>query len=401
MVAPTIPGVNADSTQRQLGLLRVYAAFTYPFACVPFLYFYFADHGVTLQQYGWLIAIYYWTMVTAEVPTGVLADRFGRVVPVVLGPTVLAAGFACMAYFDSFWAFAVGEVAMGLGHSILSGPPTAILFETLRRSGRGSEYLHHESRMHFARLSGTGISFLIGGIIAHFYGYRASIVLTIGLCLVAAVTALFLRDTKSTRTSNRRVPILASAMRDLRLPPVRWILAYFIVLFCLLRYPFHFYQPFLRENGFDQPLRIGLLFFAMNVVAAPCGRMVPWLDRRFGERALFWGLLVSLSLSIWAMAHVGIGFAIGLFFVQQVPFGMHWAAVQSFVNHHLRDASRATVLSTISFASRLAFAIALPATMWVADQDVEGVFGLVGIGGTAIAILVMVWGTRYLSGHDG
>ena len=63
---------------RQIRLLSAYAIFTYPFACIPFLYFFFKAHGISLHEYMWLIAVYYWAMVAMEIPTGVLADRFGR-----------------------------------------------------------------------------------------------------------------------------------------------------------------------------------------------------------------------------------------------------------------------------------------------------------------------------------
>ena len=170
MLAPDLPSRQPDAPvpelDRQLRLLRAYALLTYPFVCVPFLFFYFSAQGLSLKGYGEVIAVYYAVMFLADVPTSLLADRLGRRAMMVLGPVVLGAGFATLFFWRDFPGFCVGEGLMGLGHSILSGPPSAILYDLLKRHGQEHRYLHHESRIHAIRLLGTGSSFLLGGGIA-------------------------------------------------------------------------------------------------------------------------------------------------------------------------------------------------------------------------------------------
>ncbi|MCA8943616.1 MAG: MFS transporter [Planctomycetes bacterium] len=393
------------SIQRQIFLLRIYAAFTFPFACIPFLYFWFAAHGISLEDYLWLVAIYYASMIAAEIPTGFLADRYGRIPAAVLGPSLLASSFVIFGLSSSWTAFAIGQCAMGLGHSFLSGPPAALLFETLRRAGRSEDYLRLESSMHAIRLGGTGVAFLLGGIVAQAFGYQACVLFTAPLCLVASITAMFLRGTGRRRTTRRRPPIVVSASRDLRLPAVAWLTAYFVVLFCLLRYPFHLYQPFLQAAGQDVPWRVGLLFFALNAVAAPCSRLTPWLQSRIGERALFWILPMTLAASMWAMSEQVNRLGIALFFLHQIPFGMHWSLIQNFANHRIRSASRTTVLSALSFFGRLTFVGFLTLTNTSLRSDDAGatvtdILRYVGIGGILATTVCLLLGRRFLAGRD-
>ena len=70
---------------RQIRLLAAYGFFTYPFVCVPFVFFYFVTRGITLEQFLWMTAIYYGAMVLAEIPTGILADRWGRRLALISG----------------------------------------------------------------------------------------------------------------------------------------------------------------------------------------------------------------------------------------------------------------------------------------------------------------------------
>ena len=80
--------------ERELRWLRAYALVTYPFACVPFLFLFFTDHEMDAAHYGEILTAYYFTMFVAEVPTGMLADRTGPKRMLVLGPMLLACGFA-------------------------------------------------------------------------------------------------------------------------------------------------------------------------------------------------------------------------------------------------------------------------------------------------------------------
>ena len=179
---------------------------------------------------------------------------------------------------------------------------------------------------------------------------------------------------------------------------MRWILAYFVLMFCLLRYGFHNYQPYLEAVGVNDPMLIGALFCALNLVAAPCSLMAPGLAEQWGRRVVFWGMPLAMVCSLGLMAGLLERAAIGLFFLQQLPFGMHWALVQDFVNHRIRAAARATVLSVLSFSGRLAF-VPLSALLF-SLQDRVGIpsaYGLVGLGGLVATVACMAWGHRMLA----
>lgn len=389
---PIVNSLVPIALDRQLRVLSWYAAFTFPFACIPFLYFYFLDHGIDLPRYGTLIAVYYLSMVVLEVPTGALADRYGKKLAMVVGPVVLAVGFWILWACDTFAAFCVGEAVFGLGHSILSGPPSALLFTSLEACDRAGEYQRHESRLHAMRLLGTGTAFLAGGALAASVGIGPTILLSAVLCVVAAGAACFLVEPAGHALPIAPRPSLwRTAWNDLRTPDVAWVIAYYVLLFCLLRFPFHTYQPFLEAADADDYLSIGVLFFALNVFAAPCSRLAPTLVERFGHRALFWAMPALLAISLLVMADQVNTLGIALFFVHQIPFGVHWPVVHSFVQRRIQHEARATVLSVLSFAGRASFAAVFP--LIASAGTVETGYSIVGWIGLA-AIAPMMWAGR-------
>lgn len=396
---------------RTLRLLRTFALLNYPFACVPFLFLYFRQHGLDAEQYGLVIAAYYVAMFVCEVPTGMLADRFGPKYMLVTGPVLLTAGFATLLAVPTMAGFMAGEVLLGMGHAVLSGPPATLLFETLRAQGRELDYLRHESRNSAWRLFGTGSAFLLGGLVAQngnptgdAFGH--TIVLTCVLTMFAAALATRLPTPPHRARLGRKV-FFGHLGRALSMRPLRWLLLYWIVLFTLLRFPFHNYQPYLAAASREEPLLddallIGVLFALLNLVAAPLSAAVPSLVARLGRRRLFWCMPMLLALSLLVMAgerHLAAHgqssrwlawLGVSMFFVQQVPFGLHWALLYEFVNHRLGSEARTTVLSLLSLGTRLCYAgCNVLLFSWQEHHGMAAALAIAGLGGLCATVLVM------------
>ncbi|MEZ5988981.1 MAG: MFS transporter [Planctomycetota bacterium] len=376
------------SLRRELTCLAAYSLFTYPFACVPLLFFFYLERGMGRDEYAALASIYYASMVLCELPTGWLADRFGRRTTMVAGPLFLAAGFGVLWAARDFATFAAGEVLFGLGHALLSGPPSALLFERLLERGRAGEYLRFESRLSTIRGLGTALAFLAGGLLAYHHGLAASVLLTACLCLVAAFVALFLHEPRHRRadagTEERLLPRLA---RVYRRPGIPWLLFYYVLLFFLLRYAFHTQQPWLLEQGLEHWGWLGVLYCSLALAGLPVTWFTPWLHRRLGERALMLVQPAIVALTLVGLAQGRAGFLVALFYVQQWPFGMHWPLVHAYANHRLDSRDRALVLSSLSFTGRIGFAVLFP-LLFGEGRRLDADFLGIGLVSLALALLL-------------
>lgn len=400
--------------ERQLRLLRGYALVTYPFACVPFLYLFFGQHGIDQAGFGEIVAVYYVAMFLAEIPTGILADRLGPKLMLTLGPLLLSVGFGTLVACPTYAGFLVGEALLGCGHAVLSGPPAVMLYESLKQHGQEHRYLAEEARVNSRRLLGTGASFLLGGLLARQgnvdgTAFGLTIILTCILTAVASLIALRL-----TPRPGRPVGLewLQRVATDLRKPAVLWLLGYWVVLFALLRYPFHNYQPYMDEASaieplLGDPLVVGAIFALMNLIAAPLSAAVPRLVAVCGRVTLFYAMPLALAASFLVMGYerntadhgasnrMLVWLAVTMFFVQQVPFGLHTALLQEFVNHRIGSAARTTVLSVMSLGARLVYA-ACNVALFRSQQEngmATTMFWAGGIGAVA-AILILVFRPR-------
>ncbi|MPV35884.1 MFS transporter [Georgenia subflava] len=156
----------------------------------------FAETGLSAAQISMLFAIWSAVSVLAEVPTGILADRFSRRWAVVASSVLQAAGFALWIAAPGFAAFAAGFVLWAVGGALSSGAFEALLYDALAAAG---------AERHFPRLLGrVGAMGLLAQVptalaataLFAVGGFTLAGWVSVGCCLVAAVLATRLRDVR-------------------------------------------------------------------------------------------------------------------------------------------------------------------------------------------------------------
>ncbi|MDT0348462.1 MFS transporter [Pseudonocardia charpentierae] len=149
----------------------------------------FADTGLSDAEISVLFALWSAVGIVAEVPSGALADRFGRRPSLAVGALVQAVGYASWVVFPGFLGFAVGFVAWGLGSALASGAQEALLHDGLASV---------DAAEHYARVQGwVGAAGLIvqvptAGIATVLFvvgGYPAAGWVSVATCVGTAVLA--------------------------------------------------------------------------------------------------------------------------------------------------------------------------------------------------------------------
>ncbi|MFD1504747.1 MFS transporter [Georgenia yuyongxinii] len=100
----------------------------------------FADAGLSDAEISALFAIWSAVSLVAEVPTGMLADRFSRRANLVAAGITTAAGFAMWVVAPSFPGFAAGFALWAIGGALTSGAFEALLFDALAAAGASEQY---------------------------------------------------------------------------------------------------------------------------------------------------------------------------------------------------------------------------------------------------------------------
>jgi len=104
-----------------------------------FLYLAFLDKGLDFFQIGLLVGFRSLAVNIVEVPSGVIADVFGRRGSLLLSLSAYLVGFIVLGAVDKLVWLGAGMVLLAVGDSFRSGTHKAMIFTWLSRQGRTDE----------------------------------------------------------------------------------------------------------------------------------------------------------------------------------------------------------------------------------------------------------------------
>ena len=130
----------------------------------------------------------------AEVPSGALADRFGRRTALVAAGVLQAAGYVVWLGWPGFTGFAVGFAIWGLGGALRSGAQEALLYDGLAAVGAEAHYAGVngwvQGAMWLAELPTAAAATLLYAL----GGYELAGWISVGVCLTGALLAMRLPE---------------------------------------------------------------------------------------------------------------------------------------------------------------------------------------------------------------
>ena len=81
-----------------------------------------------------------------EIPSGYLADKFGRRNSILVGSILATIGYSIYSFGYSFETFLVANFLLGVGNSCISGADSALAYESFKSLEIEEKYLKYESQ---------------------------------------------------------------------------------------------------------------------------------------------------------------------------------------------------------------------------------------------------------------
>ena len=357
------------------------------------------QRGLSLSQAALIDVTFFVAAALAEIPTGIVADRFGRKTSMALGATLITAGLLGWTFAPTLPLTIVAYVAMGVGMTFLSGAEDAFFYETVRLSGRGEDY---------ARLLGRASAIFPGalaiGSVAS--GFLATLNLTLPFAL-ASLLLLFALGIVLTFTEPRVDPnpreqvhtsvwaVLRQSLALLRArPTLRFSIAYLAVV------PL---ASFLIESVFVQPQAlalgvplagIGIIVMAVQFTAMAGSAWSDWITAHLGQRRILHTAPMIVCSSLLLLAALQIMPALLLIAVIGFVTAVVRPILVSRMQNELSDDVRATMLSLQSLTFTIIAAISQPTLGAIADSWGLPATYIALAGMLSIAMVFLFWKGR-------
>ena len=344
---------------------------------LPFLVLTPVDRGLGLGAVGAVLAVHSAVLIVLEVPSGALADTFGRRRVLLVGAALTAASLGTFAVAQSVPAFMASLAALGTGRALISGALEAWYVDSLRALDPAAPLTRGLSRGTAAEATALGLGALAGGAIVSLahpsevadgalagYGLAALVGAGAALVYLAAVAALVheppreahLQDAGHTAASRMRA-VFATARSEIAASvTVRVIFTTAVAFGVVLSAVELLWQPHLAEQlGGDA--HHGFEFGALAAGSMLAVAIGAWSSPRLrGGLGLRLGYLTALGLVAVFTALLGVPDGsvafVALYLATYLSYGLVEPMHVELLNEAVGSEARATLISGESLAAQ-------------------------------------------------
>lgn len=313
---------------------------------------YLAHRGMSLLEIGLLESIFHLTSLLMEIPTGLIADRFGRRTSRVLSRAVACSATLLMLASSDFPGFAFAFVLTALGYNLESGAGDALVYDSLVDLGREAGYMKVKGRQEIGYQSAHGLSLVAGGAVATF-DYNLAYILTAGIHLASLALALGFSEPQAGRAARgtKRPTLLRHAQESLsiiRNNSTIFIYILFLETFSLFYTTLYFwFQTFLKSEGWPE-WSIGLTLGASSAAAVLMAARAHRIEALAGRKAVV-GIAPCLAIAFFGLIAVPTGAsaipaACAMIMLSAIE-GFLFVTFSGYINRLIPSENRATLLS--------------------------------------------------------
>ena len=341
------------------------------------------ERGLSLTQITLLDVPFFLLIVFMEVPTGAVADRWGRRVSLMLGALMFSIAVFVFGIAESYPILLLSYTAWGFGLTFQSGADTAILYDSLKAIDREDDFQKINSRMWALTSSAVLIAILIGAPIAAATSYSVPIIASALISLCAVPVAFSMHEPRHDPDEEREnyFEMVRNGIVDAwRAPALRYIIIFSGILGAAVFAPMIFVQPYLDEHGVNTG-NLGLWQAPLRGAGVVAALLVSQFVGRVGQRGSFFAMPVAVAIAMIALAGIDALWVFPVFLAVGMVAGSMNPILATYVNRRIPSERRATMLSVQSVVASLILAGVEPATGALADT--------VGLRGMFMAVAAM------------
>lgn len=309
---------------------------------------YLASKGMSLTQLGLLETIFHITSFTMEVPTGAIADIFGRKISRILGRIFSLVSVIMLLAANGFLWFAISFVFSALSYNLESGAGDALVYDSLKEIGEEHSYMKISGRKEFFYQIASVISFFVGGYLAT-KSYNIAFVLTIVIASINIMQSFTFKEpsigrieAKSDGTNVFIKQLKASIKVIIDKPKIGFLIIFTEIVMAFCTCIFFYLQNYLKGDGYSEAV-IGIIYAVSSLGSALVSTQVHRIERKIKEQGLLLMIPFAAVVCIWGVALSSFHYI--YFIVLMLMEGILYVSISDYINKMIPSENRATILS--------------------------------------------------------
>jgi MFS family permease len=326
------------------------------------------SRGLDLLQMQLVLATFLLSVFLLEVPTGAVADVFGRKVSFLLSCVVRAGAFALYSVADSFTDCLIAEVIDAVGMTLATGALDAWAVDGMRAEGYDGPVDRLFARAQMLTRALMVVGGVAGGYLASLdfaYAWLAAATL---FAITGVIALVMMHDDRPSRAAVKPTGPRPTVLRTMAIGLATVRQAPVLTLLCVVSFglafggaPAHMlWQPRLQELSGQGVWLMGWIWALINLVTLFGSWILPrLLAHTAREHILFVTTILRGAFLAFAAASTSFNPALIGYLMAELGFGVTEPILQAWMNDHIASEQRATVLSVRSMFGTLGGAIGL------------------------------------------
>lgn len=337
------------------------------FIISAFMVVYFRDFGLSLFQTSLLFAMIPLFMIIFEIPTGAIADLYGRKFSVLIGTIILGITIISISFLNNFYALLFAFAIIGIGNTFSSGAKEAWITDLIKKDKKDFllGYFAKSSSMESFGLVFSGI---IGALLVKQFGISVIWIVTgisffVTLLVLGFAKEYFVKRKIKIRGSIKN--ILKQSATSIRYVKNNSILFLFLIANVIVTFAWNFsgdlsWVPFLQGLNFPD-YAFGYLWSAMGVVGIFASLISLKLMKKGKERQFIVSTIILTIIFLLLIIFVkNIIPALLIFLFLTFFVKMSYPAERVYFHKFIKSKFRATIGSVESMFLSIIGIISIP-----------------------------------------
>lgn len=355
---------------------------------------YLAFKGLSLWEIGLAESMFHVVSLIMEVPTGVIADLYGRKISRLLGTFMRIIYLLILFYVDSLPMALLAFTFTALSYNLESGSDTALIYDGMIADGMKDEFTQVQGKREVILQFASIIGVFTGGLLADI-SYAHAISLTLLVTSIALVVGLFFIESPYQKSEHR--PSLKEHFKSMwlaikgqnELLSLMALAGFFLSAMVSL----HFYIGiYLKDEGMTLS-QVSLYLLISPLGGMVTGLLLKYIDQYSDKILRISPLLVSIFLGLVLIPVLRIPSLFVLGALNTLVF----VFTNERINEKIESAQRASLLSVNGMVYSVVMVVIFPLIGYIGDLTQLRIALMVLSFFTGLMALVfMRWGQHHL-----
>ncbi len=332
---------------------------------------YMVYKGLPLWQIGIVEGIFHVTSFLFEVPSGAIADLFGRKNVMLAGRVCSIISAIINLFSNNIFGFSIGFIISALGYNLNSGSEEALVYDSLKQAECEDEYLRVNSRLNLIIEISQGLATFVGGILAE-YSFVYCYVTSIVIALISLIPCFMFKEPSIKDENNKDERI--SIKKHFKLcysiiktnKKIMKILIYFPVVFTFHTVVYFYGQKYFSILGCNK-IEISLIMLLGGITscigAVSCEKVISI----FKDKTKYIASIL-MGISIVFISGKSLVISIIFFAVMNYVNSLLYPIQSTSLNKLIPSEQRATIISIDSMIFSLCMICMFPLCGLIADK---------------------------------